>query len=145
GVVVFQVHHNVFRRPVLRYAPQTFRGPINVRLRVFRWRNIGPQAWRAHVHRGVDPSFAEGDGLFPQGDVGCIWAVLAVHRNVHDGPACLRHGGVQPFQIRLLERAKMGAPRLDFLDVEFGAYVGGTLSQLHFAGTWLVVVACEYV
>ena len=37
----------------------------------------------------------------------------------------------------------MGAPRLDFLDVEFGAYVGGKLFQLHFAGTGLVVVACK--
>src|SRR5437773_1295867 len=106
--------------------------------RPLRLRNVCPHARRADRHCCINPSLAERDSALPLRAVRGIRAVLAVHRNVHDRSARLRHRRAQLLEVRLLQRTKMRAPRFDFLDVEFRANVRRELFQLHLSAASLV-------
>src|SRR5438093_6814900 len=137
-IVVLQIHHHILRCAILRHALQTFRRPLHVRFRILRLRNVCPHARRADRPCCINPSLAERDSALPLRAVRGIRAVLAVHRNVHDRSARLRHRRAQLLEVRLLQRTKMRAPRFDFLDVEFRANVRRELFQLHLSAASLV-------
>ena len=127
GIVVFQVHDDVLRCTIFRYLPQAVCGSLHVRFRAFCRRDIRSNARRASDRRGVNPLFAERHCFLALGSVGCVRAVLTVHRDVYDCSVSLRYSGAKLFEVSFFQRAKMRAPRLDFLNVEFGADVPGEI------------------
>src|SRR5882724_5356041 len=74
---------------------------------------------------GIDPALIVGDGSLALGGVGGVEAVLSIERDVDDCGFCGVERGAEIFQILRLERAKVGAPRFDLVEVEPGLYVRG--------------------